>query len=61
MTTKQLAGTMVHELFESHIYLICDRTFECVLCTHKADKRSSLGSFVKTLQRLYKDAVAFPL
>lgn len=146
--TKQLAGTMVHELFESHIYLICDRndplaeknlitdedifgrtlmvgggsptllrsvqqklissgkieyfnspdhdttltniaagkgiclapgflndhsgqfawipydsdrTFECVLCTHKADKRSSLGSFVKTLQRLYKDAVAFPL
>jgi hypothetical protein len=37
MTTKQLAGTMVHELFESHIYLICDRTFECVLCTHKAE------------------------
>jgi len=23
--TKQLAGTVVHELFESHIYLICDR------------------------------------
>ena len=23
--TKQLAGTTVHELFDSHIYLICDR------------------------------------
>ena len=146
--TKQLAGTIVHELFESHIYLICDRndplagkdlitdedicgrtlmvgggspallrsvqqklissgkieffnspdhdstltyiaagkgiclapgflndhsgqfawipydskeTFSCVLCTHKADKRKSLERFIKTLQRLYKEAIAFPL
>ena len=146
--TKQLAGTNVHKLFESHIYLICDKndplssknlirdediygrtlmvgggspallrsvqqklissgkinyfnspdhdttltniasgkgiclapgflndhsgqfswipydckeTFSCVLCTHKADKRESLSSFIRILQKLYNDAIAFPL
>ncbi|WP_278244389.1 LysR substrate-binding domain-containing protein [Lachnospira multipara] len=146
--TKQLAGTNVHKLFESHIYLICDKndplssknlitdediygrtlmvgggspsllrsvqqklissgkinyfnspdhdttltniasgkgiclapgflndhsgqfswipydckeTFSCVLCTHKADKRDSLSSFIRILQKLYNDAIAFPL
>jgi DNA-binding transcriptional LysR family regulator len=146
--TKQLAGTTVHQLFQSHIYLICDKndplaeknfitdediygrtlmvgggspallrlvqqklissgkieyfnspdhdttltniasgkgiclapgflndhsgqfawipydcedTFSCVLCTHKADGRESLNAFIKILQQLYNEAVAFPL
>ena len=146
--TKQLAGTIVHKLFESHIYLICDKndplasknlitdediydrtlmvgggspallrlvqqklissgkieyfnspdhdttltnvasgkgiclapgflndhsgqfawipydcndTFSCVLCTHKSDGRHSLEAFIKVLQKLYNEAVAFPL
>ncbi|WP_287387950.1 LysR family transcriptional regulator [Lachnospira sp.] len=146
--TKQLAGTNIHKLFESHIYLICDKndplssknlirdediygrtlmvgggsptllrsvqqklissgkinyfnspdhdttltniasgkgiclapgflndhsgqfawipydcreTFSCVLCTHKADKRESLSSFIRILQKLYNDAIAFPM
>jgi len=146
--TKQLAGTSVHKLFQSHIYLICDKndpladknlitdediygrtlmvgggspallrsvqqkfissgkinyfnspdhdstltniacgkgiclapgflndhsgqfawipydckdTFSCVLCTHKADKRKSVESFIQILLKLYKEAVAFPL
>ncbi len=146
--TKQLAGTIVHKLFESHIYLICDKndplatknlitdediygrtlmvgggspnalrsvqqklissgkieyfnspdhdttltnvasgkgiclapgflndhsgqfawipydsndTFSCVLCTHKSDGRHSLEAFIKVLQKLYNETVAFPL
>ncbi len=146
--TKQLAGTIVHQLFKSHIYLVCDRndplasknlitdediygrtlmvgggspvllrsiqqklissgkieyfnspdhdttltnvasgkgiclapgflndhsgqfawipydcddTFSCVLCTHKADRRQSIDVFIKILQKLYSEAVAFPL
>ncbi|MCR4600373.1 MAG: LysR family transcriptional regulator [Clostridia bacterium] len=146
--TKQLAGTIVHQLFKSHIYLVCDRndplasknlitdediygrtlmvgggspallrsvqqklissgkigyfnspdhdtthiniaagkgiclspgflndhsgqfawipydcddTFSCVLCTHKTDQRRSLEIFVRSLQKLYSEAVAFPL
>ena len=146
--TKQLAGTSVHKLFQSHIYLICDKndplaeknlitdediygrtlmvgggspallrsvqqklissgkieyfnspdhdttltniasgkgiclapgflndhsgqfawipydcsdTFSCVLCTHKADGRESLNAFINVLQKLYNEAVAFPL
>ena len=39
----------------------CGECFHCVLCTHKTDSRESLASFIKTLQKLYKDAVAFPL
>ena len=39
----------------------CDDTFSCVLCTHKADGRESLDAFIKVLQRLYNEAVAFPL
>ena len=39
----------------------CDDTFSCVLCTHKADKRQSLSDFVQLLQKLYSEAVAFPL
>jgi DNA-binding transcriptional LysR family regulator len=39
----------------------CKECFHCVLCTHKTDSRESLASFIKTLQKLYKDAVAFPL
>ena len=39
----------------------CKDTFHCVLVTHRQDTRESLGAFVKTLQKLYKDAVAFPL
>ncbi len=39
----------------------CRECFHCVLCTHKTDSRESLASFIKTLQKLYKDAVAFPL
>jgi DNA-binding transcriptional LysR family regulator len=146
--TKQLAGTIVHKLFQSHIYLICDKNdplaeknlitdediygrtlmvgggspallrsvqqklissgkieyfnspdhdttltniasgkgiclapgflndhsgqfawipydcadaFSCILCTHKADQRQSLDTFIKVLQKLYNEAVAFPL
>ena len=39
----------------------CKDTFNCVLCTHKTDSRESLSELIKTLQQLYKDAVAFPL
>ena len=39
----------------------CEEHFSCVLCTHRDDNRQSLRDFVDTLQRLYADAVAFPL
>ncbi|MBE6004679.1 MAG: LysR family transcriptional regulator [Lachnospiraceae bacterium] len=39
----------------------CNDTFSCVLCTHKADHRQSLDTFIKILQKLYNEAVAFPL
>ncbi|MBR0133288.1 MAG: LysR family transcriptional regulator [Lachnospiraceae bacterium] len=39
----------------------CKDTFHCVLLTHRHDTRECVTSFVKTLQKLYSDAVAFPL
>ena len=39
----------------------CKENFSCVLLTHKDDQRESLREFIKTLQKLYKEAVAFPL
>ena len=39
----------------------CEETFSCVLCTHKADKRPNVSSFIAVLKGLYREAVAFPL
>ncbi len=39
----------------------CKETFSCVLCTHKADKRPIVSSFIDILDGLYREAVAFPL
>ena len=39
----------------------CKERFHCVLCTHKTDSRKSLAALIKTFQKLYNDAVAFPL
>ena len=39
----------------------CEETFSCVLCTHKADKRPGVSSFIAVLKGLYREAVAFPL
>ena len=39
----------------------CSESFSCVLCTHKSDTRPSVAAFIRVLQGLYKDAVAFPL
>ena len=39
----------------------CKESFSCVLCTHKEDDRPSLSAFLKTLSKLYREAVAFPL
>ena len=39
----------------------CREAFSCVLCTHKTDGRSSVSSFIGILQKLYRDAVAFPV
>ena len=39
----------------------CEESFSCVLCTHKADRRPALVSFISILKKLYTDAVAFPL
>ena len=39
----------------------CAERFECVLCTHRDDRRPALGAFLSTLKKLYADAVAFPL
>ncbi len=39
----------------------CRETFHCVLCSHKTDNRESLSALINVLQKLYKDAVAFPL
>ena len=39
----------------------CRENFSCILCTHKNDNRPSLKAFLRVLQELYRDAVAFPL
>ena len=39
----------------------CKETFSCVLCTHKADKRPIVSSFIDVLKGLYREAVAVPL
>jgi len=39
----------------------CDERFSCVLCTHRDDGRPAVAAFVAVLEKLYKDAVAFPL
>ena len=39
----------------------CKESFSCVLCTHKEDDRPSLSAFLKTLSKLYREAIAFPL
>ena len=45
----------------SRIPYDCEESFSCVLCTHKADKRQSVSSFIDILKGLYREAVAFPL
>ena len=39
----------------------CRESFSCVLCTHRTDRRKSVAEFIDLLQRLYREAVAFPL
>ena len=39
----------------------CRERFSCVLCTHRDDARESTAAFVRLLQQLYAEAVAFPL
>ena len=39
----------------------CKESFSCVLCTHKNDNRAALTDFINILQKLYREAVAFPL
>ncbi|MBQ7218982.1 MAG: LysR family transcriptional regulator, partial [Ruminococcus sp.] len=39
----------------------CSERFSCVLCSHKSDARESVSAFIAVLQKLYRDAVAFPL
>jgi len=39
----------------------CEERFSCVLCTHKVDNRPSMKEFLAILQKLYDDAIAFPL
>ena len=39
----------------------CKESFSCVLCTHKNDSREGLSLFIKLLQTLYQESVAFPM
>ena len=39
----------------------CKESVSCVLCTHREDQRESLQHFLSILQKLYREAVAFPL
>ena len=38
----------------------CPESFSCVLCTHREDARPGVDAFVRILQDLYHEAVAFP-
>ena len=39
----------------------CKESFSCVLCTHKEDQRPGVKAFLAVLQKLYAEAVAFPM
>ena len=39
----------------------CAESFSCVLCTHREDRRPALKAFLGLLQKLYVEAVAFPM
>lgn len=39
----------------------CPESFSCVLCSHRDDNRKSLSDFIEILQKIYQEAVAFPL
>ena len=39
----------------------CKECFSCVLCAHQSDGRKCVSEFIKVLQKLYHEAVAFPL
>ncbi len=39
----------------------CREGFSCVLCAHQADGRECVSAFISVLQKLYHEAVAFPL
>ena len=39
----------------------CKESFFCVLCTHKEDQRPGVKDFLATLEKLYTEAVAFPM
>lgn len=39
----------------------CEERFSCVLCSHKSDTRPGVSALIRILQKLYRDAVAFPL
>ncbi len=39
----------------------CRESFSCVLCTHTSDRRACIPEFIRVLQKLYQEAVAFPL
>ena len=38
----------------------CPESCSCVLCTHREDARPGVDAFVRILQDLYREAVAFP-
>ncbi len=49
-----------HSGLLSWIPFDCEECFHLVLCTHKTDNRKSVGQFIRILQDLYAQAVAFP-
>ena len=49
-----------HSGLLSWIPFDCEECFHLVLCTQKTDNRKSVGQFIRILQDLYAQAVAFP-